>query len=183
MSGWERRVYKLDANHKWKAKPGYQIFVADWGAVRFDVPRGWVPVPASTSIKICDKEPPDDDCALEVSVTHLPAIDWTGLSLGYMLREVSSQEQRGPVLWSGELVEEQRGDLEIAWKATRWLDPQERREACSYICLARRRHTQALITCDYWLDDEKRFATVWTEVLRSLQVSEQPPGLSRGAGF
>ena len=41
MPTWKRRVYKLDANHTWKAKPGYQIFVADWGAVRFDIPSGW----------------------------------------------------------------------------------------------------------------------------------------------
>jgi hypothetical protein len=179
MPGWKRRVYKLDANHKWKAKPGYQIFVADWGAVRFDIPRGWVPVPAEASIKLCDKEPPDDDCALEVSVTHLAPIDWTGLSLAYMLREVSSTEYRGPVTWRGEIVEQKRGDLEIAWKASRWIDPQERREACSYTCLARREYTQVLITYDYWLDDEARFTEVWANVLESLQVGEQPPGLGR----
>jgi hypothetical protein len=179
MPGWERRVYKLEANHKWKAKPGYQIVVADWGAVRFDVPTGWVPVPSETSIKICDREPPDDDCVLEVSVTHLAPIDWSGLSLGYLLRETTGLEARGPVGWTGELIEERRGDLELAWRASRWLDPKARREACSYVCLARRWHTQVLLTYDYWLDDEERFGRVWTEVLSTLRVGEQPPGLGR----
>ncbi len=55
MPGWERRTYKLDANHKWKARPGCQIFVADWGAVRFDVPRGWVPVPVEGNAHLQQK--------------------------------------------------------------------------------------------------------------------------------
>ncbi|MGE3914047.1 MAG: hypothetical protein AB7K36_32185, partial [Chloroflexota bacterium] len=180
--GWERRTFKLDANHKWTAKPGCQVFVADWGAVRFDVPRGWVPIAAATSIKICNKVPPADDCTLEVSVTHLPPIDWSGMPLGWMLREAAGRERRGPVIWNGDLVEEKRGDLEIAWKPSRWLDPKERREACSYICLARRKHTQILLTYDYWLDDEEQFSQVWPDVLETLRVGEQPPGLGRAGG-
>jgi hypothetical protein len=179
MPGWKKRVYKLDANHKWKAKPGYQIFVADWGAVRFDIPAGWVPVPVEISVRLCDKEPPDNDAALEVSVTHLAPIDWSDLSLAYLLRELSKDEQRGPILSVSEIVEEKRGDLEIAWKSMRWMDTREQREACSYSCLARRKHTQILLTYDYWQDDEVRFAEVWPNVLESLQVGEQPPGLGK----
>lgn len=178
MPGWERRTYKLDANHKWKAKPGCQIFVADWGAVRFDVPRGWVPVPVEGgSVKICNKIPPDDDCALEVSVMHLAQIDWSDLPLAYMLREITGIEQRGPVVWSGEVVDATRGDLHIVWKSSRWIDPTERREACSFICLALKHFTQVLLTFDYWLDDEAQFSKVWDDVLETLQVGEQPPGL------
>jgi hypothetical protein len=183
MSGWERRTYKLDANHKWKAKPGCQIFVADWGAVRFDVPRGWVPVPVEGgSVKICNKVPPDDDCSLEVSVMHLPQIDWTDLPLAYMLREITGIEQRGPVVWNGEIVDATRGDLPIVWKPSRWIDPTERREACSFICLALKNFTQVLLTFDYWLDDEAQFSKVWDDVLETLQVGEQPPGLGEPGG-
>lgn len=184
MPGWERRTYKLDANHKWKAKPGCQIFVADWGAVRFDVPRGWVPVPVEGgSIRICDKTPPDDDCALEVSVTHLAQIDWSDLSLAYLLREVTPIEQRGPVTEKGEIIDGTRGELEIVWKTSRWIDPTERREARSYICLARKNFTQVLLTYDYWVDDEARFGHVWSDVLETLEVGEQPPGLGRPGGL
>jgi hypothetical protein len=181
MAGWERRIYKLEANHKWTAKPGCQIFVADWGAVRFDIPQGWVPVPSELSVKVCDREPPHDDCALEFSVTHLAPIDWSGLSLAYLLKASASDEQRGTITWRGEVVEEQRGDLEIAWKALRWLDVTAGREACSFTALARRNHTQALVTLDYWRDDEGRFGNVWRDVLDTLAVGEQPPGLGRPA--
>ena len=125
MPRWEKRTYKLEANHKWKAKPGCQIFVADWGAVRFDFPQGWVSVPQEGgSIQLCDAVPPDNDCALEVSVMHLAPIDWTGLTMSYLVGEMKGgPEERGPVTWAGEIVEEKRGDLEIAWQSTRWIDP------------------------------------------------------------
>jgi len=43
----------------------------------------------------------------------------------------------------------------------------------------RRKHTQVLLSYDYWLDDEQRFAQVWRDVLDTLTVGEQPPGLGR----
>ena len=181
MPGWQRRTYKLDANHKWKAKPGCQIFVADWGAVRFDFPQGWISVPQEGgSIRLCDKVEPDNDAALEVSVMHLAPIDWTGLTMSYLLQEMKGgPEERGQVTLSGEIVEEKRGDLDIAWKETRWIDPGEKREAVSYFCLARRKNTQILLTFDYWVDDEQRFGHVWRDALDTLAVGEQPPGLGR----
>ena len=186
MPNWQKRTYKLEGNYKWKAKPGCQIFIADRGAVRFDFPRGWVSEPQEGgSIRLCDKVPPDNDSALEVSVMHLAPIDWSDLSLAYLLRELKgSPEERGPVTWKGEIVEEKRGELEIAWQAMRWIDPGEKREACSYACLARRRHTQIFLTFDYWLDDEKRFGHVWRDALDTLAVGEQIPGFgSRGSRF
>lgn len=181
MATWQKRTYKLDANHKWKAKPGYQIFVADWGAVRFDFPQGWVSVPVEVSIRLCNKQPPDDDAALEVSVTHLPPVDLSGLSVAYLLRELARKDKRGPVLSTGEIVEEKRGELEIAWKSMRWFDVNEKREACSYACLARRKLTQAYVTYDYWQDQSEQFAEVWPNVIETLQVGEQPPGFGRRA--
>jgi len=184
MRGWEKRTYKLDGNYKWKAKPGYQIFVADWGAVRFDFPHGWISVPQEGgSIRFCDREEPDNDAALEVSVMHLAPIDWSGLSMAYLLKELKGGiEGRGTIVWRGEVVEEKRNDLEIAWNSTRWIDPNENREACSFSCLARRKTTQIFLTFDYWLDDEPRFGTVWRDVLDSLVLGEQVPGMGRPRG-
>jgi hypothetical protein len=180
VATWKKRTYKLEQNHKWKAKPGCQIFVADRGAVRFDFPHGWVSVPnmEAGSIKLCDKEPPDDDCTLEVSIQYLAMIDWSDLSLGYLLGELDGgPEMRGPVLSKSEIVEEKRGDLEIAWRSMRWIDPSQNREARSYTCLARRDFTQALITFDHWVDDEDRLANVFPIVLETLDVGRQPPGI------
>ena len=53
--------------------PGYNIFVADRGAVRFDFPRDWIIEPGENgSIKFHDKKPPDDDCTLQITVMYLP---------------------------------------------------------------------------------------------------------------
>ncbi len=41
MAKWEQQTYKIPKNHNWHAKPGYNVFVADRGAVRFSIPSGW----------------------------------------------------------------------------------------------------------------------------------------------
>jgi hypothetical protein len=93
MPGWKKRVYKLDANHKWKSKPGYQIFVADWGAVRFDFPTGWIPVPVEISIRLCDKQPPDNDAAL------VEALDKQFAADGYSIRALFLRVATMPQTW------------------------------------------------------------------------------------
>src|SRR4051812_47263730 len=39
MADWIKEELKLKKNHSWKAPPGYRIFVADQGAVRFNIPQ------------------------------------------------------------------------------------------------------------------------------------------------
>jgi hypothetical protein len=162
----------MSANAVWKAKPGHQIFVAQMGAIRFDIPKGWVILPQEASYKVCDRQPPDDECTLEVSYMPLPAVDLSDLPVGLMLRETTRNDDRGSQTWRGEVVEETRGDLEIAQYASRWTDPGSLREACSHIAIGRRRGLQALLTFDYWLDDAKQFGPVWLTVMETLQVAE-----------
>lgn len=60
---WIKRELKLKENHGWRATPGYKIFVANQGAVRFDIPVKWVMLPGeSGSVCFYDREPPADDC-------------------------------------------------------------------------------------------------------------------------
>ena len=55
---WKKDTLKLKKDHLWKAKPGYTIFVADRGAVRFDIPQGWIVEPGPDSTKfIMEKLP------------------------------------------------------------------------------------------------------------------------------
>lgn len=46
MSGIPEDLIKmtvpLPANHSWQCKPGNQLFIAERGAVAFEVPAGWV---------------------------------------------------------------------------------------------------------------------------------------------
>ena len=169
MSEWEKETLKLKKNHGWKGKPGYRIFVADRGAMRFNFPEDWVVVPGDDSINFHDKQPPDDDCRLAVSVMRLPPIDWSGLRLSALVQQVLDGDER-KVEQTGKIVEERRGNLELAWAEVRFVDPNEKREAFSRICLGRESNIQCLITFDFWADDAATLRPVWDEVLRSLQI-------------
>ena len=47
---WTKKTLKLKEGHGWKSRPGYSIFVADRGAVRFDFPKTWVMEPERASV-------------------------------------------------------------------------------------------------------------------------------------
>ncbi|PMB11341.1 hypothetical protein CI592_03595, partial [Fischerella thermalis CCMEE 5328] len=69
---WIKETLELKPDHHWESPPGYKIFVAGRGVVRFNVPQNWVLEPQEKSFKFLDKKPPNDDCCLEVSFNHLP---------------------------------------------------------------------------------------------------------------
>jgi len=164
------KTLRLKEGHGWKTKPGFSICVLDRGAVRFDVPSDWVPVPAERSFQLYNRPQPDDDCRLEASVLHLqPGIDWSEFSLVQALRETIAHTFPA-ALGRSEVVQVERPDLELVWAEVRLLDPGEGREARTRICLARRGTVQALITMDFWPEDAARFGPVWDEALRSLQL-------------
>ncbi len=175
MAKWTKKTYKLDAMHGWKAKPGYNIFVADRGAVRFDIPQTWTLQPGENqSIEFHDKEPPDDDCVLHLSVFHLARhVDWAGLPMARMLSQaLDGGDDDREVTSVGPILEESRGGLDLAWRETRWVDSSENRDACTRTCLAHRLDIQVLLTMEFWTDDIERFSPVWDEVLRTLRLSE-----------
>ena len=176
---WSKRVLKLNDDHGWTAKPGNKIFVADGGAVRFDIPGDWIVEPGTDSIKFHDRQPPDDDCLLQVSVLHLrPDINWSELLLPKLLLDVTVDDSRG-VLARGEVTHVRRSDLELAWYEARFMDPVERREACSRLCLARGSNVQPFITMDFWPEHTARFDPVWDEVLNSLRLGDYVPDPTR----
>lgn len=170
---WDKVTLRMDKDHRWKTKPGYSIFVADRGAVRFDIPRSWIVIPESDSIKFYNKPQPNDDCRLQLTVLYLnPQIDWSGIYLPQMLAEVMENDEGEEVISRGKPVFEKRGDLEIAWLETRRIDTGEHRPYLSRTCIARRGTIQPLLTFDYWPEDAKRFEPVWNEVLRSMRLGE-----------
>jgi hypothetical protein len=179
VAKWSKKVLRLPENHGWRSKPGYKIFVADRGAVRFDVPREWVVVPEEKTVKFYDKAPPNDDCRLELSVMYLnPQIDWTGLPLVQLFAEATKKGEL-ETLQEGELVYVQRPDLELVWRENRVLDPGENREALSRACLARGSNVLPLITLDFWPEDAERVVPAWDEVLRSLQLGNYIKDVTR----
>lgn len=176
---WKKKTLRLREDHTWKSQPGCKIFVLGRGAVRFDYPEEWVVVPASDSIEIYDRQPPDDDCRLAVSYMPIPAIDWSGLPLSFLVEQSNERDPR-PIFHRGEIIERRRGDLELAWRELRFVDPNEQREACSLFCLGRKGRVQAILTFDFWATDAERCLPVWSTVLKTLELDEPIADPTRG---
>jgi hypothetical protein len=172
---WQKTKLRLAKNHKWDwtGKPGYNVFVANRGAVRFEYPHDWLIKPDDDAdIKFVDQEPPDDLCILRMTLLQLrPDIDWTGLPLAEML-EASTKDSEQIVLSRSAPVLLRRQNLEIAWRKHRFVDPVEHREACSHTCLARSGTILPLITFEYWPEDAGRFGPVWEHIMATLRLGE-----------
>jgi hypothetical protein len=174
---WTQTRHKLSADHGWRAKPGYKIFVADQGAIRFDIPASWHVEPGDDSIRFNDKKPPDDDCLLQVSVMYLNgSVDWSGFSITRCLDEALKANTSDRIS-VGEVVEVKRDGVELAWLEVRFIDENEKREACSRLCYARSTNVpdvviQPFITMEFWPEHTDRFVPVWNEVLRSLTLGD-----------
>ncbi|MBA3443192.1 MAG: hypothetical protein H0T92_25380 [Pyrinomonadaceae bacterium] len=179
MANWNKQTLKLKKNHTWTAKPGCRIFVADQGAVRFDIPQDWVVIPDSDSIKFHDRQPPDDDCTLAFSYMRLPPIDWSGLPLSQLVQQIVDGDTR-EITFQGKMHTAERPDLEIAWTEVVFIDPVEHRQARSRICLGRGSNIQPLITFDFWEEDAARCGQVWDDVLRSLELGMKIEDPTRG---
>jgi hypothetical protein len=172
MSEWTRQTYRLKGNYRWKAKPGNVIFVADRGAVRFDYPKEWIVEPGET-FKLHDRQPPDDDCVLQVSIFRLNAeIDWSALPSPDRLLAESLADRDQAVVWRSPIRSERRAAMQLAWAETHFTDPGEKRLALSRTCLAAGGHVRALLTLDFWPEDQPRLDPIWNEILRTLEVGD-----------
>ena len=173
MAKWDKRTIKLSEPHGWHARPGFKIFVADRGAVRFDFPEDWLIIPEeSGTIKFHDKQPPDDDCTLAMTVMYLPYGDWSGVTLATLIDQVVQSDRR-QITERSPIHPGKRMDLDLAWIEVQFEDEtQGNRRARSRTCLARAENIQPLITFDFWEDDTAKFGPAWDEILRSLRVAE-----------
>jgi hypothetical protein len=164
---WIKETLELKEDHRWQSKPGYKIFVADRGAVRFDVPHDWHFEPDVKSFKFLDRKPPDDDCRLEMSFNRLPQGDWSLFPLQHTLKKILEDEKRD-VVETGEIITLKRQTARIVWAEIKFIDTGENREAFSRICIGLGSNVQCLITFDYWADQADRLTPVWDQVLDSL---------------
>jgi hypothetical protein len=84
-----------------------------------------------------------------------------------------SAQQSAPdfdVLDRSAVTEYPRGDMELVWSETKFLDPNEKREAFSRHAVGRGFDVHVLMTLDYWADDRKKLLPMWNELMRSLQL-------------
>jgi hypothetical protein len=180
---WIKETLDLQPDHKWQSKPGYKIFVAGRGAVRFDVPADWVFEPDQKSFRFLDGEPPNDNARLEVSFNQLPPADWSLFPLKPLLKKVVEDDHRN-VIDQSEIFSVKRQTAQIVWTEIKFIDTQETpREAFSRICIGLGSNVQCLITFDYWADEAEKMTPVWDEVLRSLTLGLYIRDPSTGAAF
>lgn len=166
---WKKARIKLTERQNWVARPGCKSLVMQGGAVRFDFPEAWVVSTADDCIQLHDKKPPDDNCRLAVSFMQLPPVDFSGLPVMELVQGAADVDQR-PILSRGEIQPERIGQVELAWRETRFTDELQNAEAHSLFCLARKGRVQAIITFDFWPKDRERCLRIWRTVLNTLEL-------------
>ncbi|MEO1741788.1 MAG: hypothetical protein AAFR99_08275 [Cyanobacteria bacterium J06629_9] len=167
---WVKETLDLKTDHRWESQEGYKIFVAGRGAVRFDVPQDWKFEPQDKSFRFMDADPPDNDCNLEVSYNQLPPnADFSDFPLMGILNKVMRDDER-EVIAIDKPVKVKRQTARIVWGQSKFIDPDEKREAYSRICIGLGSGIQCLITFDYWVDDAETMVPVWDTVISSLTL-------------
>ena len=182
---WKSRSFNMSEQHRWKAKPGNKIFVANREAVHFEYPRDWIIVPEGGSICIYDGKEPDDNIRLQVSVTQIgPAgsiVNWSKLpSLESQIEHSVIGDDRRHRTRRSPTLKTRRRDLEYMWLEIDFIDPTEKRKAHSRACLARGRNVQTIITMEFWPEDDTLANNVWNDVLESLKLGEYVENPFRG---
>lgn len=180
---FQKQSLKLKPNHTWTVPKGYKIFVADRGAVSFNIPQSWV-IGKFEPLEINDVQPPDDNARLSLTFWRFPpGIDWTGLPLIPLLRqslEGTREESDTDIIEQSEVITADRQDIELVWVKRRFIDSTEKREAFSWVAMARGFDVHALLTFDFWLDHLELRKPVWDEVLRSIQLGRSIQDPTRG---
>ena len=185
-SNWERREFNLPENHGWTAKPGNRVFVANQGAVRFEVPNTWIlDMPkGSRSFVFLDRKPEADaDIRLDVRVMPLaaarPDVDWSQLQpwdeppIADWLKKNLAGDERIPTRVGNPLTLRLDGTT-IVWAEMDFIDPLEKRPAHTRLCYAMKTQAAllAMIAMDYWDDHADRAKAAWNDILGTLKVGE-----------
>ncbi len=107
----------------------------DRGAVRLEFPSKWIVKQHPDSVQIHDSEPPNDDCVVSVSRVQTPG-NAGDVPLRDLVAALVAADER-QILNSAEIVQVERGDLNIAWSEVRYIEPEKKREAFSRIAIGR----------------------------------------------
>lgn len=199
---WRKQVFNLPENHGWTAKPGNKVFVADRGALRFEIPQDWLVEPSRKSVKFRDAPEPNDTMGLEVSVFYAGAgmnIDWSSLPLHQLIKDVTTEDFTGRPGRAGRRrkrkgrdetkvgppVTIKLGNLELAWVESEFIDPGEKRPAFSRTAITRDpiASIHALLTFSYWPEDADRAKAVWNDVMGTLKMGERFESPFRGPDY
>ena len=194
MSNMEMRSFDLPENHGWKAKPGNRIFVADRGAMRFEVPNTWIlEMPKDLrSFQFYDRKPiADADIRIDARVMYLaashPSVDWAEVRpwneppIAEWLAKNIANDPRGPTRITEPLTI-RLNETTTTWAEMDFIDPIEQRPAHTRLCYAMKTSValMSIIAMDFWHDDAQRARTIWNEVLGTLRLGEYVESPFRG---
>jgi hypothetical protein len=172
MTKWQKQTLKMAQNHTWEASPGFKILVLDRGAARIDIPEDWVIAPGENCLEVRDRPQPDDRCLIQLTVfPQIEGVDFSAMPLVPLFENVTNTDSTDTLL-RGPVFQDKRKDLEFVWRETRYIDPEEKREACTRNCFARRVGIHLLISFSNWPEDVDEFTFAWDEILRSLRIGE-----------
>ena len=169
-ANWIKETLDLDPNHNWKSNDGYNLFVVGRGAVHLEVPRDWKLEPKAESFSFTDREPPDDDCRLEISYRMLPPNDWDTFPMKRILRQVMENDDRQVTEW-GQIFLEKRKKYRLVWTEIKFIDTEtedKSREAFSRTAISLGSNIQCLITFDCWENQRDQFLPVWDHAIATL---------------
>ncbi|MEL6131411.1 MAG: hypothetical protein AAFR30_16105, partial [Cyanobacteria bacterium J06628_4] len=95
--------------------------------------------------------------------------DFSDFPLMGILNKVMRDDER-EVIAIDKPVKVKRQTARIVWGQIKFIDPDEKREAYSRICIGLGSGIQCLITFDYWVDDAETMVPVWDAVISSLTL-------------
>jgi len=168
----------LDPNHKWKCSPGHMLLVAEGGAVRFEVPTGWFhdfwsPDGGPPSVRICDVEPPDDNCRLVLSIQRFPLLDIDAIPIGKL----------HPRLGEPEAHHLRRPGQKLSWTV---LDVEPDRVSgrpiLTYLLYGLAPGIQAVLSMAIWEEDAVQRLPLWLHVVDTFEMAHHVNDLSQGTG-
>jgi hypothetical protein len=168
----------LPPSHGWRCKPGNELFIADRGAVAFEIPKGWVvKYDSKQGLTIHDQAPPADQARLAMTIFRLPPVQggWSQIPLDQMMIAVEkdrSKKKKHRKQFKLQIHVEHRPEVELVWaeKGT-WPDPENGKPIFCRQIMARARLVQVLITFDVYQEVAGKFQAAWEDLLRSIQVA------------
>lgn len=167
----------LAKDHKWKCTPGYMLIVADGGVVRFEAPSGWYndfwePGDVPPSIRVCDGNPPDDDCRIVLSVTRFPFMDIDS-------RPISRLH---PKLAEPQAHHIRRPGYKLAWAI---LDPMpdknNGRSITTFVLYGLAPGIQCILSMAIWEEDYEKRLPLWLHVVETFDMANHVTDISTGA--
>ena len=173
MAKWQKSQLRMAKNHVWRTEPGYKILVLDRGAARVDIPEEWSIAPGEGCLEVRDKENKDDaKCLFQITVfPAIAGVNWGELPLAPLL-EQAMEGSGHEIISRGPIETVSKPDLEVAWRETHFVDPEEHREAITCTCFARGANIHILISYSFWPEDERELRPHWAMLLRSLRLGE-----------